>query len=231
VKKESLFTLFYNYRCIAVEGTPVKISSKADAVALEKAVLEKFRATFQSDAELGEYVAQVQTCKLSQLEIVETQIKTVESQLRDTKKDEEKLFGVLTSQNANLGTLDWLNEKVATLRRQKEDQEAKIRELQRERDYLTSTRVEAKKLRTTLGRIFSTLEQAWPAKKRGLLRQVFREIRVYGSNRVEIRWSIPGSISPAVTVPGGGLPGLSLLLNGGSDGTRTHDLRRDRATL
>ncbi len=162
---------------------------------------------------------QVQNCKLSQLELVETQIKAVQAQLRETKKDEEKLVGILTSEKPTLDTLEWLNGKVTGLRKQKEEQEGKLRQLEREREYLQSTKVELKKVRTTMGRIFATLEQAPPAKKRELLREIFQEVRVFRDNKVRVLWSLPATGVPAVTSGEGGYSGLSSLQNGGAKWT------------
>lgn len=203
-----------------------------DALAIEKAVLEKFRASFSEDKELESCVTQVQASKFNQLEFIHSQTRAVESELREVEKQESTLIDAVISSAASRETVELLNARVAELKKGREELEGRLLELGRERNFLASTEVDARRIRSVLGKVFAAFENATPAKKRGLLQEVFHGIKVFRDNRVEIRWSVPtGAPSPFVTDAGGGRPTLYQLKVGGAYRTRTGGLPRDRRTL
>jgi hypothetical protein len=148
-----------------------------DADAIEKAVLQQLRNTFERDDALESCVTKIESDKMNELELLDAQIRSAESQLRTLLKNEDELAKVLMN-GASATTVSFVDERIKDSRTQREDWESKLARLQRDRDSLASTKADSKRVRSILARAFATLEMASPAKQRGILREILKEIKV-----------------------------------------------------
>lgn len=205
------------YRYYRAKGQNISI----DAELLEKAVVQKLRQTFEDDRQLESCVTQIENSKMNEMDIVDSQIKEAQTQVRDLQKQENDLAKVI-SDSTTVTTVGWIEKRIKELQTQQEDLSSRLARLQRDRESLVSTKVDRKKVRSILNRALMTFELTTPAKQRGFIRDIFKEIKVFKDNRVEVRWAVPAQISSnPVTETGGGYNGLSSMKNGGVDGTRS----------
>ncbi|MER2510993.1 MAG: recombinase family protein [Nitrosomonas ureae] len=190
-----------------------------DADALEAAVLQKLRSSFENDDELESCLSQVKECKLSQLDIIDSQVRVLKTQFKDLEKQERELDGVLGSGGMNAKNFDWLNGRIDAIRKGREDLGQKLDKLARERNHLEKTKVEQKSVRKALSRAFFAFDQATPIRKRAFLREIFKEVRVFRDNRVQLTWAVPQDLSAVTSREGGGLGLSSVRIGGPSDTT------------
>lgn len=169
-----------------------KISINAEKI--EDAVLQSLKQAYENDEELDSYLKDIQYAKVSNLDIICSQIQNLEAELRSIATDDGKLLEQLKSAAKSSGTskaIQWLEQQVSVNEERKLELETQILELQRDRSVLERSSTDRGHFRTAVSKLFHTLTKADPVHKRGFLRQVFKKIEVCSDNVVKISWGIP----------------------------------------
>ncbi len=126
--------------------------------------------------------------------------------------------------------MDWLAEQVENITKDHQRAEAEVEALERARTELLRTSG-LDDVQSKARKLLNRFDNITGVEKRNLLERVVKKIEVKPKNRLHLHFTILSGdplASPSVTLRN---QSSGSEVNGGSDGTRTHDLRRDRATL
>ena len=167
-----------------------------DAEKIEAAVFTSLREAFEDNQELERYAGELKQAKYSKLDVIESQIRRIESDLRKLASDDGAgVFMAQVKERASAqgmqSSLAWLEQQLAQSQARKLDLETSLIELEKEKEHLLAAEVGKGPLRSVVGRMFQRLTGLTPVQQRGFLREIFKRIEVCSSNLVRISWAIP----------------------------------------
>ena len=164
------------------------------ALEIEKAIFASLKAAYENDAELSDYMGQIERHRFSQLDCINQQIKSVKNELKKLTDQDQMLisnFASATTGGTTPKTLQLIEEQITKNEILRSEYEGRLAAMEKEKDNLGGSTVNAKKLRSRLENVFSQMLKDDPAKQRNFLRAIFKKIEISGDAQVKLTWAIP----------------------------------------
>ena len=163
-----------------------------NAPAIEQAVIEALRI-FEKDERLLEVAANLKQDTVSRVEIVQQQKALLSSQLNELNCKEQSYLTALTDAVANerASTVNALDRQLRQIESDRDKLRTSIALLDEQAIELSKNVVTPKDLKHSLKALFDNLNDAEDAVKRGIFRQLFKNIVVYRKNQVKVTWAVP----------------------------------------
>ena len=161
------------------------------AIELERAVIDSLRA-YERDEEVLAYAEEMQKGMVSRLDVLRSQIVRSGKDLTELGDQERELAEQLKGvAGGSARVLEWLDRRLEEIERQRQETQQRLHELEREEQLLGERAVDVRTLRSSLKVMFDRFQASDLPTQRGLMRQIFKRIRVFKDNKVGLTWSIP----------------------------------------
>lgn len=163
-----------------------------EAPRLEESVLNSLRV-FEDNQKMISYANELKKDTYSKLDFMNQEISKRHSEMRAIEKEESELLQNLRSMNSKGSSrvMEWLDSQLHEIENKKLQVKESLTMLGKEKESLEGAFLDAKSLKNSLKAVFDRLDQAAPDVQRGIVRQLFKKIRVFKDNRIEIQWNVP----------------------------------------
>lgn len=190
-----------------------KNKMRLDALSLEEAVLNSFQI-FEDNKKMASFVRELLKKKNERLELVDDQIIEIQKEI-DEKEGEIKAclknLGKLKVIEGTDRALKLLSDSIVESENVKDDLKVILEGLQEKRDMVMAESLECRPLGEIMKVAFEKLKKSSSEVKKGILKNLCKEIRVLKGNKVEVVWL------PEVCGSGGQFPDLRSKWGGQGD--------------
>ena len=204
-----------------------KIRIRCDEI--EPFVMHEVKIEFESDERFSTLVEDAIKRRQSELPKVESQIRQIQKRLKDLVKTSAELRDQLTNKDrrGQPGFMDWLAGQVETVTFDQGKFQLELEALERVKQELLRTSGLGD-LQGQVKKLLGRFESLSPVEQRNFIEKVVNKIVVKPGNRLDLHICGGSPTSTTVTLR---KQSTEVEVNGGSEGTRTLGLRRDRAAL
>jgi DNA invertase Pin-like site-specific DNA recombinase len=197
---------------------------------IEPAIVKRVKDYFIDNELFAKLVEKAIRNREEQLPRIDAEVQRVRKQLKDLEESEADLRRQLLDPEVRSrhDFVSWLAEQIDSITTQKEQQAAEIDNLERLRtEALKSTGLENLFIATR--QFVDKFDHLTGTERRNFVERILKRIVVRNDNVLD--FEVFEDPTPRPVTDAGRMKSTDRSVNGGSDGTRTHDLRRDRATL
>ena len=163
-----------------------------EALKLESSIFNSLRV-FEDNQKMIGYANDLRKDTYSKLSFVSNEIQKRHSEMKTTEKEESELMKNFKSmeKKGSSRVMEWLDSQLLEIENKKMQIGESLVVLAKEKEALEGAFLDAKSLKTSLKAVFDRLDKAAPDVQRGIARQLFKKIKVYKGNKIEIQWNVP----------------------------------------
>lgn len=168
-----------------------KHRKRVDALSIENAVLMSFNY-FSDDQKMAAYVRELRKGHNTRLELVSSQIIDVQKEIDSLDGEIDgylKSLSIMNSKHVGIETIEILGRRISRCKELQDEKKNILEQLVENRELVKLESIEYMPLAKTMEIIFSKLRSADNEVKRGILRNVCREIILLKNNQIRIEWS------------------------------------------